>query len=135
MNLVSANGHPTGPDPRPSSVLLDAFPELAELIDSNRDQLDAAISALSDYGRTMLAGTANTAVTCPRCGARPGEWCTSRRHGRAGSTGYTNSAVRHRARLRLVEDWPDDLRMRASAIAGVFSVSPSLAFQRAEVAR
>lgn len=101
--------------------------ELAEQVAARRVELDAALATLGGYGRMMLAATADTALTCPRCKAAPGWWCISNRRGRVGQPGYQNHNVRHKARQALVSGWDEDTKLRASAVAGVLGL-----FRRAE---
>jgi hypothetical protein len=93
--------------------------ELAEQIANRHSELDAALAKLGGYGLMMLAATAHTALQCPRCNAGAGWWCTSNRRGHAGQPGYSNCNVQHKARRDLVDDWDEDTKIRASAIAGV----------------
>lgn len=106
--------------------MLNLPTDLAEAI-AQRAELDEQLARLGGYGRMMLAATADTALSCPRCKAAPGWWCTSNRRGRPGQPGYTNHNVRHKARQELVAGWDDDTKIRVSAVAGVLGL-----FRRAE---
>lgn len=101
--------------------------ELAEQIAARRVELDAELARLGGYGRMMLAATADTALSCPRCKAAPGWWCVSNRRGRPGQRGYQNHNVRHKARQELVAGWDEGTKLRASAVAGVLGL-----FRRSE---